>query len=91
MDVRRNTLNQILEVLKYFKYNFDSGKPLVGSYQLAITNVAEEHDVTYQTIGDGCRRRLNLRAITVFTEVVEKNILLEIISSGIENKIKSII
>lgn len=66
------TLEQILTVLKYSKYNYNSGMSLTSSYQDAISRVANEYGVTYQTIGDGCRRRLKLDSIGEFSELVRK-------------------
>lgn len=66
------TLQQILDVLKYTRYNYHSGKALTNSYQDAISRVANESGVTYQTIGDGCRRRLKLDSIGEFSELIRK-------------------
>ena len=68
----QKTLNQILDVLKYFRYNYQSGRGLTGSYQKAISRVSNEYGVTYQTIGDGCRRRLKLGSIDEFSELLKK-------------------
>lgn len=66
------TLQQILDVLKYSEYNHNSGRSITSSYQTAINRVAKEYDVTYQTIGDGCRRRLELRRIDEFRDLISK-------------------
>lgn len=66
------TLQQILDVLKYTRYNYNSGTELTSSYQDAISRVADESGVTYQTIGDGCRRRLKLDSIGEFSELIRK-------------------
>lgn len=93
------TLQQILDVLKYSKYNYGSGKSLTSSYQDAISRVANEYGVTYQTIGDGCRRRLKLDSIGEFSELVRKwfngntspliNVLKSQTSSRLHSKIEN--
>jgi len=70
--MKNNTLEQVLTVLKYSKYNYNSGITLTSSYQDAIARVAKESEVKYQTIGDGCRRRLKLNSIGEFSELLRK-------------------
>lgn len=65
------TLDQILEVIRIAKSNYTAGLPIDHSYQDAINKVATKYNVAYQTIGDGCRRRLNLINIKEFRDLLE--------------------
>lgn len=58
MTVR--SIEQLLQVFELVRDNCRRGKHLQSSYHDAVRSVAKKHSVTYQTIGDGCRRRLNL-------------------------------
>jgi predicted nucleotidyltransferase len=58
--MKRQTVEQILLVFRLFREGYARGKPLHKAYQEAVREVADRHGVTYQTIGDGCRRRLML-------------------------------
>jgi hypothetical protein len=60
------TVRQILDVLKVCYDNQRKGLSLSRSYQDGVREVAHENGVTYQTIGDGCRRRLRLKDINEF-------------------------
>jgi len=64
------TVQQLLQVFRNFRDNHASGKPLHRSYQEAVRTVARNHSVTYQTIGDGCRRRLRLNEINELYELL---------------------
>jgi hypothetical protein len=44
--------------------------PLHHSFREAVCKVAEDFSVTYQTIGDGCRRRLELSNISELYEMI---------------------
>ena len=55
-----NTIHQLLEVLAIFYKSHSRGNPVNRSYHEAVRRVAQKYGVTYQTIGDGCRRRLKL-------------------------------
>jgi predicted nucleotidyltransferase len=57
------TVEQLLLVFRSFRERYARGKPLHKAYQEAVREVADGHGVTYQTIGDGCRRRLKLNNI----------------------------
>jgi hypothetical protein len=57
------TVQQLLHVFRYFRDNHASGMSLHRSYHAGVRAVAKDHGVTYQTIGDGCRRRLRLNEI----------------------------
>ena len=65
-----NTIEQLLLVFRLFRDNHASGKPLHRSYHDAVRDVARLHSVTYQTIGDGCRRRLRLKDINELYELL---------------------
>ncbi len=58
------TVDQLLLVFRSFREKYARGKPLHKAYQEAVREVADGHAVTYQTIGDGCRRRLKLGNIS---------------------------
>ena len=64
------TVQQLLQVFRNFRDNHASGMPLHRSYQKAVRTVADGHSVTYQNIGDGCRRRLRLNDISEFYELL---------------------
>lgn len=70
--LRQNTLRQLLEVFRIFWVSHGKELPLQQSYQEAVRRVAKDHGVTYQTIGDGCRRRLKLRDISELYTLLEK-------------------
>ncbi len=57
------TVEQLLLVFRLFRERYARGRPLHKAYQEAVREVADGHAVTYQTIGDGCRRRLKLNDI----------------------------
>ena len=61
--MRRQTVEQLLLVFRSFREGYAGGKPLHKAYQKAVRDVAGRHGVTYQTVGDGCRRRLKLKEI----------------------------
>lgn len=58
------TVQQLLQVFRIFRENLERGIPLHRSYHEAVRSVAQSYSVTYQTIGDGCRRRLRLNDIS---------------------------
>lgn len=66
-----HTVDQILRVLELFRQNKRLGFSTGSACSRAIKQVAEEHNVAYQTIGDGCRRRLGLIDIGVFHGMAE--------------------
>ena len=65
-----HTVQQLLQVFRTFRENHSSGMPLHRSYQEAVRSVATTYSVTYQTIGDGCRRRLKLANIAQLYELL---------------------
>lgn len=66
------TLDQILEVIKKSKSQYVSGSPIQTSIQTGIDYVSKSYNVTYQTIEDGCRRRLNLKTIDDFRRMLSE-------------------
>ncbi len=64
------TVQQLLQVFRKTRDNHTSGMPLHRSYQEAVRSVADAHSVTYQTVGDGCRRRLGLNNISELYELL---------------------
>lgn len=58
-----HTIDQLLHVFRLFCERHAKGVPLRKSYTKAVREVANFESVTYQTIGDGCRRRLQLNKI----------------------------
>lgn len=71
MDMMKpHTVQQLLQVFHNFRDNHSSGMPLHRSYHEAVRVVADSHSVTYQTIGDGCRRRLRLNDINELYELL---------------------
>lgn len=65
------TVEQLLQVFRLFRDNHAAGTPLHRSYHDAVRGVARLHSVTYQTIGDGCRRRLRLKDINELYELLK--------------------
>jgi len=64
--MRAKTLEQILKVILIVSHNFNKGDRIDHSYQYAVSEVSKEYGVAYQTIGDACRRRLELVSISEF-------------------------
>ena len=65
------TLDQILEVIKISKTHYTSGSSISSSVRIGITNVAKKYNnLRYQTIEDGCRRRLGLKDIDDFRDML---------------------
>ena len=56
-----DTLKQILEVLKKVREYHAGGLSFIKAYQKAVDDVRISHQVYYQTIADGCTRRLQLK------------------------------
>ncbi len=70
--ITRKTIDQILQVLEITRNKYISGMPLHKSYPDAVRDIADRYSVTYQTIGDGCRRRLNLNDISELYLLLEE-------------------
>ncbi len=66
------TLNQILGVLELTSKYCETGLPLQKAYQKSVKNIAHKYSVRYQTIADGCRRRLNLDNINEFISLLDE-------------------
>ena len=62
--ITSQTVEQLLLVFRLSRERYARGEPLRRSYQRAVREVADRHSVRYQTIGDGCRRRLKLNDIS---------------------------
>lgn len=69
--MRHQTVDQLLQVFRLFREKFAGGMPLRKSYRESVREVADRHAVTYQTIGDGCRRRLNLGEIRELYDLLQ--------------------
>lgn len=69
--MRQQTVDQLLQVFRLFHVNFAGGMPLRKAYREAVREVANLHGVTYQTIGDGCRRRLKLDDIRELYDLLQ--------------------
>ena len=66
------SLDQILEVIKKSKTNYFNGSPLHTSIQTGIEYVRKSYNLKYQTIEDGCRRRLGLKTIDDFRRMLSE-------------------
>ncbi|HDH05115.1 MAG TPA: hypothetical protein ENH01_05290 [Nitrospirae bacterium] len=71
-NLQSKTLEQILEVIGITKSNYAAGIPLNRSYHMAVQKVADTYEVRYQTIGDACRRRLGLKDIQDFYNLLKE-------------------
>lgn len=65
-----HTVRQLLQVFTLFRENRSKGAPLNRSFHDAVRTVAKNFSVTYQTIEDGCRRRLELTNINELYEML---------------------
>jgi hypothetical protein len=65
------SLRQVLEVLRDARSYYSGGDSLERGIQMAIRQIAKAYNVRYQTIGDGCRRRLGLQDISEFRKLVK--------------------
>jgi len=66
-----HSVGQVLRVLELLRRHHRLGLNTRSACSRAIQEVADENAVRYQTIGDGCRRRLGLTDITKFHELVD--------------------
>jgi|GEM_PF-6012166 hypothetical protein len=64
------TLDQILGVLELTSKYCKAGLPTAKAYQKSVKDIAHKYSVRYQTIADGCRRRLNLDNVNEFMELL---------------------
>ena len=67
-----NSVNQILRVLDLARQNRRLGFVTSVACSRAIQQVAKEGNLRYQTIGDGCRRRLQLVDMSEFHRLVDE-------------------
>jgi hypothetical protein len=65
------TIEQILKVISLAAKHYSSGNGIDRSYQYGVNRVSQEYSVAYQTIGDGCRRRLGLSDISEFKRMLQ--------------------
>lgn len=70
--LKGQSVDQLLLVFRKFRERHARGEPLHNSYREAVREVAERYSVTYQTIGDGCRRRLQLNNIDELYALLEQ-------------------
>ena len=66
------TVEQILEVLDKTSKSYNSGLPINKAYQKAVKEVSQTHSIKYQTVADGCRRRLGLSNVNEFIKILSE-------------------
>ncbi|MGE0157105.1 MAG: hypothetical protein AB7T17_08770 [Geobacter sp.] len=66
------TVEQILEVLDKTSKLYNSGFPINKAYQKAVKEVSLTYSIKYQTVADGCRRRLGLSNINEFIKILSE-------------------
>ncbi|MBI5076585.1 MAG: hypothetical protein HZB62_15650 [Nitrospirae bacterium] len=69
------TLDQILGVLELTKKYYATGISPSKAYQKSVKEIAHSNSVRYQTIADGCCRRLNLDDINKFIHLLKEWLL----------------
>lgn len=72
--MRGETVEQILKVVSFSAKHFNQGESLEHSYQHAVSRVAQEYGIAYQTIGDACRRRLGLDNVGEFKTLLKSSL-----------------
>ena len=60
------SINQMFDVLTKFRIYYERRYTVDKAYQNAVEDVRKKYGVAYQTIGDLCRRRLELKVIREF-------------------------
>lgn len=65
------TIDQILGVLELTAKNYEAGLPVSKAYQKSVKDVAQRYSIRYQTVADGCRRRLGLDNVNQFIELLK--------------------
>jgi hypothetical protein len=70
--LKSKSVEQLFAVLNRFKVRYSGGESVPKAHQGAVDDVRRDYDVTYQTIGDLCRRRLGLKSINEFHSLLEK-------------------
>ena len=66
------TIDQILGVLDLTAKNYESGLPVPKAYQKSVKDIARRYSIRYQTIADGCRRRLGLDNVNQFIQLLKE-------------------
>jgi hypothetical protein len=66
------TIDQILGVLDLTAKNYESGLPVSKAYQKSVKDIAHRYSIRYQTIADGCRRRLGLDNVNQFIDLLKE-------------------
>ena len=66
------TLDQILGVLELTRKYYHTGLPVTKAYQKSVKDIAHRYSVRYQTIADGCRRRLYLDNVEEFIKLLSE-------------------
>jgi hypothetical protein len=79
------TLDQLIGVLELTEKNYRTGLPVSKAYQKAVKDIASRYSVRYQTIADGCSRRLNLDTVEVFIGLLSQWL------SGNGNQLKALL
>lgn len=69
--LENKSVGQVLRVLELLRQNKRLGFDTSVACSRAIQQVAKESSVRYQTIGDGCRRRLDLADISKFHRLAD--------------------
>ncbi len=69
--MKHQSVEQLLQVFGLFRKRYAGGEALQKSYRHAVREVAKLHGLTYQTIGDGCRRRLKLDDIRELYDLLQ--------------------
>jgi hypothetical protein len=72
--MRSETLEQILKVISMATQRYSLGDGIDHSYQHGVSRVSQEYHVTYQTIGDACRRRLGLDNVGEFKTILKASL-----------------
>ena len=70
--MNRKTVRQLIQVFEQVRINCMNGVPLRKSYQDAVRKIADKYGLTYQTIGDGCRRRMKLDDISTLYKLLDE-------------------
>ena len=71
-ELTHDSVQQLLDVLDRAYRNQAHGIPLPTAYHNAVRDVSNRYNVTYQTIGDLCRRRLGLDEIREFIDLLAR-------------------
>jgi hypothetical protein len=66
------TLDQILGVLELTANYYKNGLSTSKAYQKSVKDIAQQYSLRYQTIADGCRRRLNLGNVDEFIKLLNE-------------------